>query len=95
MGIFDKFKKKEKESEENLSLSTNLDIKKPEIPLVDTKSTSSETAPLSTNISDTEKIKIDLILSEINNLKMQMEMINERLKIIERKIDEKGTIKYV
>lgn len=90
MGIFDKFKKP-KETKENLPLpNTNLDTKN-EILLQDNKLLTQEMP----SMPETEKIKIDLILSEINNIKMQMEMLNEKLKIIEKKIDQKGTIRYV
>ncbi|MEM5801233.1 MAG: hypothetical protein QW350_04200 [Candidatus Aenigmatarchaeota archaeon] len=94
MGIFDKFKKKEPEDKilQDIPLpniENKLDkpiIQNSEIPKQSFQSSST---------SDTDKLKIDLILSEVNNLKMQMEMINERLKIIERKIDQKGSIRYV
>ncbi|MFH8080292.1 MAG: hypothetical protein QXO84_00195 [Candidatus Aenigmatarchaeota archaeon] len=86
MGIFDRFRKKDAE----------LDPTLPTMPINQLPKTqeSVDVKPLDVK-EDSTKIKMDLILSELSNLKMQLEMINERLKIIEKKIEEKGTIKYV
>lgn len=51
--------------------------------------------PVQENKEDYAKLKFDLMLSEIENVKAQIQMINERLKIIEKKIDQRATIRYV
>ncbi|MEM0473409.1 MAG: hypothetical protein QXF88_01670 [Candidatus Aenigmatarchaeota archaeon] len=51
--------------------------------------------PVQENKDDYAKLKFDLMLSEIENVKAQMQMINERLKMIEKKIDQRTTIRYV
>lgn len=87
MGIFDKiFKKKNKD----LMTEPLLPVEKVSSPL-----------PLETQQIDPTKsiiegvrVKLDLVLTEIDNLKIQNQMINERLKSIERKLEEKP-IRYV
>ncbi|MCX8178623.1 MAG: hypothetical protein N3D75_02210 [Candidatus Aenigmarchaeota archaeon] len=51
--------------------------------------------PVQESKDDYAKLKFDLMLSEIENVKAQMQMINERLKMIEKKIDQRTTIRYV
>jgi len=99
MGIFDKLKKKKDSLEDKGSIEKTLPIPvTPPIPEINKNQSPQETVSsmqASTTESDQIKLKIDLMISEINNLKTYMEMINERLKIIEKKIDQKGTIRYV
>ena len=88
LGIFSKFKKKDTPEADTVQLPPlpqPVKMQQPETPVVQ--------QPV--NDSDTIRLKIELLLSEIDSLRTQMEMINERLKIIERKIDQKGTIRYV
>jgi len=88
MGLFDIFGKfkKNKVSEAEMS--------QPILPPQPVK-TQPETVSQPMSDSDSVKLKIELLLSEMDGLRTQMEMINERLKIIERKLDQKGTIRYV
>ncbi len=90
MGIFDKFKKSKKDDISQLPEIKEM-IVQPQANARDFQ----ENLTKSGTEDETTKIKLDLVLSEINNIKMNIEMINERLKIIERKIDQKGQIRYV
>jgi len=87
MGLLDKFKKKEKDLLEPTLPEIKPEIKPepPETPQIDLSKTS----------IDTVKIKLDLVLTEIDNLKTLNQMLNERLKAIERKLDQKTSIRYV
>ena len=51
--------------------------------------------PIQENKEEYSSLKFDLMLSEIENVKNQMQIINERLKMIEKKIDQRTTIRYV
>jgi hypothetical protein len=93
MGIFDKFKKKKNDDR----IINTIQVSQTPIQQALPKELPQESlSSLQQSSSDDQtKLKIDLLLSEMNSLRTQIEMINERLKIIERKIDQKGTIRYV
>jgi hypothetical protein len=95
MGLFDKLKKKKDFENEQLPVQLPLP-QTPQTTLSRDTPTAQYSATPQENISDDQtKLKIDLLVSEISALRTQMEMVNERLKIIEKKIDQKGTIRYV
>lgn len=89
MGLLDKiFKKKNKDV-----LNEPVDIE-PKIPQSTFLPPEPQQVDSNKAIMDTVKVKLDLVLTEIDNLKTQNQMINERLKLIERKLDEKP-IRYI
>ncbi len=95
MSIFSKIKKKlRKKKYDDLSDLDNISEKLPPIP-EEQQAVSTELQEQQDKIRmDNVKVKLDLVLTDLDNLKTQNQMTNERLKNIEKILSDMKGIKY-
>lgn len=83
MGFWDRFKKKPKEPKVDSSLaSTNLDMSTKLPSMTSVESASNENV----------RVKVDLVLTQMESVNIRMETISQRLDRLERMIQEIWTI---